>query len=388
MSGLQENFIQINTSKEILNKTYTENGTSDSRKPNQLLSVEANIVLYSIIFLLSVCGNVLVILTLTRVKRMHTITNLFLLNLAVSDLLLSVLCMPFSLVAFLLKDFIFGEPMCILMRYFQAVSVGVNCFTLVVISLERYYAICQPLRSRRWQTLAHARRMLVGIWLSVLLLMSPIAAFNRLLSLRTGASACREIWPQVLLDNHIDKAYNILLVIVLLLVPLVLMSGFYGIMGKRLWLDIGETDDARRSSSSIANELKSIYREQNWERRETRKSFEEHCHATIIRSYNYKKDIRNRKRVIRMLFVIVMQYFICWTPLYVLNAWQSIDFLSVFKHISPTAKSFILLLAYTSSFIHPITYCFMNTNFRQGFLTVFHCRRANGYQPASRTCTS
>ena len=119
MSGLQENFIQINTSKEILNKTYTENGTSDSRKPNQLLSVEANIVLYSIIFLLSVCGNVLVILTLTRVKRMHTITNLFLLNLAVSDLLLSVLCMPFSLVAFLLKDFIFGEPMCILMRYFQ-----------------------------------------------------------------------------------------------------------------------------------------------------------------------------------------------------------------------------------------------------------------------------
>ena len=119
MSGLQENFIQINTSKEILNKTYTENGTSDPRKPNQLLSVEANIVLYSIIFLLSVCGNVLVILTLTRVKRMHTITNLFLLNLAVSDLLLSVLCMPFSLVAFLLKDFIFGEPMCILMRYFQ-----------------------------------------------------------------------------------------------------------------------------------------------------------------------------------------------------------------------------------------------------------------------------
>lgn len=51
----------------------------------------------------------------------------------------------------------------------------------------------------------------------------------------------REIWPQILLDHHVDKVYNILLDFVLLLVPLVLMSGFYGLMGKKLWLDIGNT---------------------------------------------------------------------------------------------------------------------------------------------------
>ena len=137
--------------------------------------------------------------------------------------------------------------------------------------------------------------------------------------------------------------------------------------------------ESSRRSSSLASELKSIYREQTWERRETKRSFEEQCHSTLIRSYNYKRDISNRKRVIRMLVVIVLQYFICWTPVYVLNTWQSIDFLSVFRHISLTAKSFILLLAYTSSFIHPITYCFMNSSFRQGFLTVFHCKKASGY---------
>ena len=52
----------------------------------------------------------------------------------------------------------------------------------------------------------------------------------------------REIWPKVLLDHHIDKAYNILLDVVLLLVPLVLMSGFYGLMAKKLWLDIGDSN--------------------------------------------------------------------------------------------------------------------------------------------------
>ena len=45
-----------------------------------------------------------------------------------------------------------------------------------------------------------------------------------------------EIWPGILLAHHIDKAYNILLAVVLLLIPMILMSGFYGLMGKKLCL--------------------------------------------------------------------------------------------------------------------------------------------------------
>jgi cholecystokinin-like receptor len=75
--------------------------------------------IYSLIFLLSVAGNFLVILTLVQNKRMRTVTNVFLLNLAVSDLLLGVVCMPFTLVGTLLKDFVFGEVMCKLIPYCQ-----------------------------------------------------------------------------------------------------------------------------------------------------------------------------------------------------------------------------------------------------------------------------
>lgn len=77
------------------------------------------IPLYSVIFLLAVIGNSLVILTLVQNKRMRTITNLFLLNLAISDLFLGVFCMPFTLVGMLLRDFIFGEMMCKLLPYLQ-----------------------------------------------------------------------------------------------------------------------------------------------------------------------------------------------------------------------------------------------------------------------------
>jgi hypothetical protein len=83
------------------------------------ISAEIQIVLYVLIFLLAVVGNALVIVTLFQNKRMRTVTNVFLLNLALSDMLLAVFCMPFTLVPVLLSNFIFGAVMCVLIRYLQ-----------------------------------------------------------------------------------------------------------------------------------------------------------------------------------------------------------------------------------------------------------------------------
>lgn len=100
-----------NSSLNILNSNNTQ---------QSWIQIATRIIpLYSVIFLLAVIGNSLVILTLVQNKRMRTITNLFLLNLAVSDLFLGVFCMPFTLVGMLLRDFIFGELMCKLLPYLQ-----------------------------------------------------------------------------------------------------------------------------------------------------------------------------------------------------------------------------------------------------------------------------
>lgn len=80
---------------------------------------KVQIPMYAIIFLLAVIGNSLVILTLVQNKRMRTITNVFLLNLAISDLFLGVLCMPFTLVGTLKRDFVFGEFMCKILPFLQ-----------------------------------------------------------------------------------------------------------------------------------------------------------------------------------------------------------------------------------------------------------------------------
>lgn len=87
-------------------------------------SIKWLLTMYSIIFLLATLGNSLVILTLVQNKRMRTITNVYLLNLAISDLFLGVFCMPFTLVGMILRNFIFGEIMCKLLPYLQ----GECCF--------------------------------------------------------------------------------------------------------------------------------------------------------------------------------------------------------------------------------------------------------------------
>lgn len=73
-----------------------------------------------------------------------------------------------------------------LIFHFLACSVAVSAWTLVAISVERYYAICHPLRSRRWQTLSHAYKLIALIWSGSLLFMSPIAVLSRLIPTNQG----------------------------------------------------------------------------------------------------------------------------------------------------------------------------------------------------------
>jgi len=72
-----------------------------------------------------------------------------------------------------------------------------------------------------------------------------------------------------------------------------------------------------------------------------------------------------------MLFVLVLEFFICWTPLYVINTMTMLIGPVVYEYVDYTAISILQLLAYSSSCCNPITYCFMNASFRRAFVDTF-----------------
>lgn len=86
---------------------------------------------------------------------------------------------------------------------------------------------------------------------------------------------------------------------------------------------------------------------------------------------NLEKNLESKKRVVKMLFVLVLEFFICWTPLYVINTVAMFIGPAIYEYVDYTTISFFQLLAYSSSCCNPITYCFMNASFRRAFVDTF-----------------
>ena len=130
----------------------------------------------------------------------------------------------------------------------------------------------------------------------------------------------------------------------------------------------------------------------NGNRRSTTNSRRRYDMGRPIRQTNTERSLRAKRRVIRMLFVVVLEFFICWTPVYVLQTWLMLDFKHATRHVSPMDMNMVHLLSYVSSCCNPITYCFMNKRFRQGFIAAFDCcgvrRRRHPWREASSFAAS
>uniref|UniRef100_A0A8C8K2K1 Gastrin/cholecystokinin type B receptor n=1 Tax=Oncorhynchus tshawytscha TaxID=74940 RepID=A0A8C8K2K1_ONCTS len=334
------------------------------------------ILLYSLIFLLSVFGNLLIIVVLTVNKRMRTVTNSFLLSLAVSDLMMAVFCMPFTLIPNMLEDFIFGAAMCKTVTYFMGLSVSISTFSLVAIAIERYSAICNPLKSRVWQTRSHAYRVIAAIWVLSLVMMVPYPVFSHLKSFskpdRTTGHMCRLEWP----SGGVEQTWYMLLLLILFFIPGVVMIVAYGLISRELYRGMKfELDQNRENSYDdgcyIQIPKKPPSMELSTLTTPTPAPPKPRVSAEHPRSNTSEAKLLAKKRVIRMLIITAILFFLCWMPLYTANTWKAFHISSAHRLLSGAPISFIHLLSYTSVCVNPVIYCFMNTRFRKALLTTF-----------------
>ncbi|KAM4049783.1 cholecystokinin receptor type A [Anomaloglossus baeobatrachus] len=350
--------------------------------PGKDLHQAVRIFLYSLIFLLGVLGNSLVIVVLIRNKRMRTVTNIFLLSLAVSDLMLCLFCIPFTLIPNLLEDFIFGSTVCSAAFYFMGISVSVSTFNLVAISLERYSAICKPLQSRVWQTKSHALKVIAVTWFLSFTIMSPYPIYSTLVPFpkyeNTTGHMCRLEWP----NDLTQQSWYIFLLLILFLVPGIVMTVAYALISMELYRGIrfDANQKKERSSSISSNQFENgdgcyLQKSKRKKKVEMRQLSSHHNSTKIerVRSNSSAANLMAKKRVIRMLIVIVILFFICWTPIFSVNAWRAFDATTAGILLTGAPISFIHLLSYTSACVNPIIYCFMNKRFRLGFLATFSC---------------
>ncbi|KAM9710646.1 trace amine-associated receptor 13c-like [Menidia menidia] len=140
-------------------------------------------VLLSSISVITVALNLLVIVSIAHFRHLHTPTNLLLLSLAVSDLLVGLLLMPVEIVYIEICWFL-GDWACTLYYTLDYVITSASVVNMVLISLDRYVAVCHPLRYPSRVTAGAARLGVCLCWFSsvvfrLLLLQDHIAEPGR-----------------------------------------------------------------------------------------------------------------------------------------------------------------------------------------------------------------
>lgn len=137
-------------------------------------------ILYSTVFVLGVFGNVLVCYVVLRNRAMQTVTNIFITNLALSDILLCVLAVPFTPLYTFMGRWAFGRTLCHLVPFAQGCSIYISTLTLTSIAIDRYFVIIYPFHPR--MKLSTCIGIIVGIWIISLLATLPYGMYVKVFS--------------------------------------------------------------------------------------------------------------------------------------------------------------------------------------------------------------
>ncbi|KAJ2940889.1 hypothetical protein O0L34_g10148 [Tuta absoluta] len=165
---------------------------------------------------------------------MRTVTNYFIVNLAIADFMVLLFCLPPTVLWDVTETWFLGDTLCKVLLYFQSVSVSVSVLTLTFISVDRWYAICWPLKFK--STTSRAKTAMFFIWLISLLYNSPelvVLTTVKTVPLRFGLEylvQCSATW-----SAQNDLIWHIFKVLFVYTIPLSLMTVAYYQIVRVLW---------------------------------------------------------------------------------------------------------------------------------------------------------
>ncbi|KAL8591605.1 hypothetical protein ACOMHN_030491 [Nucella lapillus] len=311
----------------------TRNGPPGVKTHGHPLDNALLILAYSLLALTAVFGNSLVCYVILKNQRLRTATNLLITNLAVADLLVICLNVPFNILWHVLYDWPFGESLCHLMNFSLMVSVYVSTYTLSAIALDRHRVVLKPLTQRMSKSRAGA--LLALIWTLAVLLSLPYGVYTRVerrqIILREERTPvihcvrrCRSDYPSP--SAGFGQCLTVATIVVQYCLPLALIGWAYGRIVRSLW---------SRSPVGAVTLL-----QQQWQARAKRKS-------------------------IKVLIAVVAVFALCWLPL---NLYHLLTDLhpnpGLFKYNS---KAFFAChwVAVSSTCYNPFVYCWLNQHFRE-----------------------
>lgn len=290
------------------------------RPDTSVLNKYLVVVIYCLVFILSVVGNGLVVLVVNSSHTSRSVTDVYLLNLAVADLLFA-----FSLplwAAYRAHEWVFGTVMCKAISVLQEANFYSGILLLACISVDRYLAIVYATRAatekRHW-----VKFVCMGIWVFSVLLSLPVLLFREAFTSPNNGTVCYES-----IGNEDTTKWRVVLRVLPqtfgFALPLLVMLFCYGV---------------------------TIH--------------------TLLQTKNAQKQ-----RAMKVIFAVVLVFLICWLPYNItlvsdtLMRTQAITETCERRNRIDTALSVTQVLGFSHSCINPIIYAFIGQKFRNSFLKI------------------
>nr|XP_047920178.1 melanin-concentrating hormone receptor 1 isoform X2 [Anser cygnoides] len=303
--------------------------------------------LFSIICFLGIVGNLIVIYTIVKKKKLkckQTVPDIFIFNLSIVDLLF-LLGMPFLIHQLLGNgSWYFGAPLCTIITALDTNSQITSTNILTVMTLDRYLATVYPLKSTYIRTPCVAALVICLVWLLSFLTIIPVWMYAGLMPLEDGTVRCALLLPNPETDIYWFTLYQFMLAFA---VPLIVICVVY---------------------------FKIL----------------QHMATTVVPLPQRSLRIRTKK-VTRMAVAICSAFFICWAPFYILQLVHlGIDTPSMAFFY---AYNFAISLGYANSCLNPFLYITLSETFKRQFLVAIRpakepCRNSSSVNNNSMTDAS
>jgi len=291
-------------------------------------------VFYALVCMLGLLGNSLVIYVVLRFSKMHTVTNTYILHLAMADECFLV-GIPFLIVTMFMREWPFGTTMCKI--YFTTTSINqiTSSLFLMVLSADRYIAVCHPISSPRFRTGLIAKVISLSAWLMSAILMLPIFLYATTVTRPDGGHSCNVIWLLGESEGDIvngQTTFTFYIFIFGFLGPLGFILIFYVLVIIKL-RSVGPRGQERSQSKR-----------------------------------------KSHRKVTKLVLTVITVYIICWLPHWVTQ-------LALISQPPGTQQSntlvIVILLAdclqYSNSAMNPVLYAFLSENFKKSFRKACHC---------------
>lgn len=365
-SHIMELCLSLNLSDIVENNLTEICSSSQARLPTSLMAIIQ--IFYAVVCLVGLCGNSLVIYVVLRYSKMQTVTYIYILMLAVADEIF-LLGIPFLIVTFGQGEWIFGMAMCKIYMTTTSINQFTSSIFLMVLSADRYIAVCHPISAPKYRTPVIARCVSLTAWAVSALFMVPVFMYAATITKAKGGQSCNIFWPfgdeeetafhdglgnvttvassqnvvgppAPMKTPHIingQTAFTFYSFVLGFAIPLILILIFY---------------------AQVVFKLRTVGPKSN-------------SAAVNGKSKGRKKS---HAKVTRLVLTVITVYILCWLPYWITQL--ALIFTPPGHNQDKVVVAVMLLagcLSYSNSAMNPVLYAFLSDNFKKSFMKACTC---------------